>query len=249
MVREIVMCYKEDRRDVEVGFSTIFGQCVHLGQQVGTAESMPLITGQQCHCSNPPSKSSEEYFRKVITIPLLDHVQSTLGSQFSVAAVVSVSLIDIVPSICCSRKVSLNDALVTYADDLPSAELFEPELCRWKQKFQDMPVEERPSSLAQATKVCDPNYFPNVRLLLQIACTLPVTSCECEWNASVLRRLHNYMRASVGTEILSSLALLHVHYNTTVDLDEAVNIIIFTTSPPLHEAIVTHQALTSDHYC
>ena len=223
MVREIV-CYKEDRRDVEFDFSTIFGQCVHLGQRVGTAKSMPLITGRQCHCSNPPSKSSEEYFRKVIAIPLLDHVQSTLGFQFSVADVVSVSLIDIVPSICCSRKVSLNDALVTYADDLPSAELFERELCRWKQKFQDMLVEERPSSPAQAIKVCDPNYFPNVRVLLQIACTLPVTTCECERSTSALRCLHNYMRASVNTEILSSLALLHVHYNTTVDLNEAVDI-------------------------
>ena len=45
MVREIVKCYKEDRRDVEVGFSTIFGQCVHLGQRIGTAESMLRITG------------------------------------------------------------------------------------------------------------------------------------------------------------------------------------------------------------
>ena len=137
---------------MEVGFSTVFAQCVRLGQQVGIAESMPRITGRQCHRSNPPSKSPEEYFRKAITIPLLDHVQSTLESQFSAAALVSVSLIGIVPSICCTREVSLDDALVTYADDLPSAELFEPEFCRWKRKFQDMPEEERPSSLAQATR-------------------------------------------------------------------------------------------------
>ena len=121
-------------------------------------------------------------------------------------------------------EVSLKDALLTYADDFPSPELFEFELRRWKWKFQDMPEEERPSSPAQAIKVCDPNYFPNVRVLLQIACTLPVTSCECEQSASALRRLHNYMQASMGAERLSSLALLHVHYNTTVDLDEAVDI-------------------------
>ena len=39
--------------------------------------------------------------------------------------------------------------------------------------------------------------YPNIRVLLQVACTLPVTSCECERSASALRRLHNYMRASM----------------------------------------------------
>ena len=74
------------------------------------------------------------------------------------------------------------------------------------------------------TTFTDPDYFPNVSVLLQIACTLPVTSCECERSASALRRLHNYMRASMGTERLSSFALLNVHYDTPVDIDEAVEI-------------------------
>ena len=187
---------------MEVGFSSVFAQCVRLGQWVGTTESISRITGRQCHHSNPPSKSPEEYFRKAIAIPLLDHVQSTLESQFSAADLVSVSLIGIVPSICCTREVSLDDALVTYADDLRSAELFEPELRRWTRNFQDMPEEEKPSSSAQAINVCDPNYFPNITVLLQIACTLPVTSCECERSASALHCLHNYMRSSMGTERL-----------------------------------------------
>ena len=127
--------YKEERRDVEVGFSTVFAQCVRLDQCVGTAQSMPHITGRQCHHSNLPS-TPEEYFRKAIAIPLLDHIQSMLESQFSAAALVSVSLIGIFPFICCTWEVSLDDALTTYVDDLPSTALFEPELRRWKQKFK-----------------------------------------------------------------------------------------------------------------
>ena len=121
MVCEIFTCYKEEQRDVEVGFSTVFAQCVCFGQGVGSAESMPHITGRQSHHSNPPVKRPEKYFRKAIAIPLLDHVQSMLESHFSAVALVLVSLIGIVPSICCTRKVSLDDVLVTYADDLPSA--------------------------------------------------------------------------------------------------------------------------------
>ena len=43
-----------------------------------------------------------------------------------------------------------------------------------------------------------------------------------ERSASALRRLHNYMRASMGNSRLSSLALLHMHYDMDVDLDEVV---------------------------
>ena len=81
----------------------------------------------------------------------------------------------------------------------------------------------RPASPAAAIKECDSDSFPNISVLLQLACTLPVTSCECERSASVLRRLNNYMRASMGKSRLSHLALLHIHYDANVDLDEVVD--------------------------
>ena len=41
-------------------------------------------------------------------------------------------------------------------------------------------------------------------------------------SGSVLR-LNNYMRASMGKSRLSNLALLHIHYDTEVDLDRVVD--------------------------
>ena len=81
----------------------------------------------------------------------------------------------------------------------------------------------RPGSPAVAIKDCDTALFPNISILLQFTCTIPVTSCECERNASTLRRLNNYMRASMGKDRLSHLALLHIHYTTPVDLDTVVD--------------------------
>ena len=75
---------------------------------------------------------------------------------------------------------------------------------------------------AAAIKDCDSDLYPNIRVLLQVACTLPVTSCECERRASALRRLQNYTRASMRMSRLSSLALLHIHYDMHVNLDEVV---------------------------
>ena len=50
------------------------------------------------------------------------------------------------------------------------------------------------------------------------------TSCECERSASTLRRLNNFMRASMGKERLSALAMIHIHYDMVIDREEAVNI-------------------------
>ena len=185
---------------------------------------MPRIVRRQQHCSNPEVSSPKDYYKKTVAIPFLDHVLSTLDSQFSEAAKVASSLLGVVPSVCCSQEVNLDAALEKYHQDLPSVELFSGELRRWIKKVEKMPVEERPATAAQAIKVCDPDMFPNVSIILQITCTLPVTSCQCERIASALRRLHNYMRASMDEQRLSSLALMHMHYDKEVNLDRVVDL-------------------------
>ena len=157
-----------------------------------------------------------------VAIPLLDHIITSMKDRFSAAAIVASSLLGVVPSVCCSRDVNMEAAIEKYNDDLPSPELISTELRRWKARYCEMAEELRPSTPAAAIKDCDSDLYPNIRVLLQVACTLPVTSCECERSASALRRLHNYMRASMGMSRLSSLALLHIHYDMHVDLDEVV---------------------------
>ena len=68
------------------------------------------------------------------------------------------------------------------------------------------------------------------RARLQLCATIPATSCECERSASSLRRLHTHNWACTGQERLSSLALMHIHYQVKIDLDEVVN--LFATKHP-----------------
>ena len=121
------------------------------------------------------------------------------------------------------RDVDLKAAITKYSDDLQSPELFQMELARWKGRYLSMGPELRPASPALAINECDASLYPNTSVLLKIACTIPVTSCECERSVSTLRRLKNYTRASMGKSRLSSLAILHIHYDTTVDLDVVVD--------------------------
>ena len=67
-------------------------------------------------------------------------------------------------------------------------------------------------------------HYHNIRVILQLACILPVTSCECERSTSTMHRLHTYVRTSMTQEILSSSALLHIHNDVLIDLEKAVDI-------------------------
>ena len=68
------------------------------------------------------------------------------------------------------------------------------------------------------------DMYPNLHVLLRTFPTISVTSCECERLGSVLKRLHTYLRASIGQTRLSGLALLQVNYDANIDMDKVIDI-------------------------
>ena len=132
----------------------------------------------------------------------------------------------LVPSHFCKQQNAPNitNLAEMYEDDLPSPNLLPQEVMRWHHKFFGKDPVQCPDSCAKAIKVCDRDVFPNIHILLHIACTIPVTSCECERSASTLRRLHTYMRASMSQDRLLALAVVHIHYDMHVDTEKTVDI-------------------------
>ena len=233
IVIETIDTYRDERQVVNRGFGNIFEASVKLGDEVGASVSMPRIAIRQQHRSNPDYSSPRDYFRNTIAVPLLDHILSSLESQFSHALIVVSSLQGIVPTVMCStRKVDLAPAISMYEEDPPNPVLFPAEMQRWRKKYSVMPDDKRPSSPAQAIKDCNEVFFPNMCVLLKLACTLPFTSCECERSASALRRLHNYMRATMGNNRLSYLALLYIHYDTQSNVEHAYAVDLFAKMYP-----------------
>ena len=174
---------------------------------------------------NAEAETVEEWYRVNVAVPFLDHIIAELDSQFSAMAQTSSQLLGLVPSImCCQKDLDISEAVKLYHDDVPSPELFDQEFARWQDMYLHKVADKRPTTCASALKECDSHLFPNISVLLQIVCTLPVTSSECERNASALRRLHNFMRAGMTENRLTSLALMHIHYQHNVDIDTVVQL-------------------------
>lgn len=194
-----------------------------MGATVNVEPSKPRSCSRQRNRPNAATDSIEKWYKINVAIPFLDHITTELNSQFSSLANTVSKLLCLVPSVMCvSQNQDFSELVELYHNDLPSPELFDQEYTRWKFKFQN--IANKPSSCADAIKQCDAVSFPNIFILLQIACTVPVTSCECERNASALRALHTYLRTSMSVNRLTALALMHIHYSHIVDLDEVVDL-------------------------
>ena len=184
-----------------------------MGVSVNVEPSKPRTCIRQRNRPNAEAETTEEWYR------VCRFWITSFQRKFSAVAQTSSRLLGLVPSILCSQsEVDISETVQLYHDDLPSPELFDQEFSRWQDIYMHKAARHRPTTCAMALKECDNTLFPNLSVLLRIVCTLPVTSTECERNASVLRRLRNFMRAGMTENRLTSLALMHI----PVDLDTVV---------------------------
>ena len=166
-------------------------------------------------------------------IPLLDHMVSEMETRFGETHEQIVKLLALTPSVAALPNYSSNsiqELAQVYSADLPSASLLPTEYRRWKAKWTQVPEEDRISSLRPALPACDEDSYPNIQVLLRIACTLPVTVCENERSNSQIKLLKTYVRSTMSEDRLSGLAMMKIHRNKQLNMDTLVN--KFTTQHP-----------------
>ena len=137
------------------------------------------------------------------------------------------TLLILIPSIITKpdyHEETMADLTGLYRNDLPNPDIVDQELLLWKNKWSSTSAESRPSTLAECVKKCDEKRFPNVFVLLKIGSTLPVTSCEGERSFSAMRRLRHWLRRSMKTVRLTSLALMNINRDIAVDYDEVTRL-------------------------
>ena len=69
------------------------------------------------------------------------------------------------------------------------------------------------------------DVFPNLRIALQIMCTIGVSIASCERSFSKLKLILTYLRASMSETRLSDLAILSIEKQTleSIDFDEVID--------------------------
>ena len=219
-VEDVRQEYQHIRDDVENLTTQCFDDAKRMATAVGTEPEAPRTARVQRQLANASADNVEVAYRRNLVIPMLDEILAQMEARFQSVGASAGKLCGLLPSVLCSTDTAtdVTSIMETYSHDLASPEQLDVEVARWQRKFGPVPAPARPNNFASALSQCDQSSFPNIHLLLKIACTMPATSCECERCCSVLRQLSNYMRSTMGQERLFSLALLHIHYEKQIDL-------------------------------
>lgn len=81
-IESVKVALKGARSQVDILHEHAFEEAVRLGTMVGTEESSPHLAGRQQHRRNIPADTVTDYYKRNLTIPLLDHIISELDSHF-----------------------------------------------------------------------------------------------------------------------------------------------------------------------
>ena len=178
----------------------------------------PQTTGRQAHRSNPDVESAEDFFQITLFDEFVSHVVSELQDRFvnNPAHDTTCGLLQLLPQKCTASNgvlsKQLSEAVQYYSDDLPHPIAFSIEYEVWTRRWQSHEDHRSlPDRLSQVYNECSRIQFPNIKSLLQIALTLPVTSCECERSFSQLKLLKTTLRSTMSERRLSGLALMKIH--------------------------------------
>lgn len=229
-VADITQCIKDLRDTVDKAFHVWFQKARTMAQTLGVTIEKPRVAGRQTLRDNQPADTPEVYYRITVAVPFLDHLCTELQSRFQNSQLAGDGL-QLVPS-CIAQLpkgfTSLPDGIEGLASlweaDLPAIGGIQAEIHRWAVKWctaaESCPV---PTTLVEALKHCDSEYFPNIHKMLQLLCTLPITTAECERTNSSLRILKNFMRSTMVEDRLNGLALMCIHWGMTIDIEAAVD--------------------------
>ena len=208
-------------------FHTVEQMC----SKVGVEPSLPRRCGRHIHRSNVPADTPSAYYCRCVSIPLLDHLLSEIESRFSRHQQTALLGLSLIPSIMvylsleeCTTKIF--QLAEMYREDLPSRDCIDGELpcwwMKWQQKLSEHGQASLPSTPTHALRHAT-TMFPNIRALLSILCTLPVTSCSAERSFSAVKRIKTALRLSIGTERLTGLALLHIHRDIPLEISDVID--------------------------
>ena len=221
------------RNEVEQFHAKWFDKIKKLCEDSGIVLSLPRRCGRQIHRANTPADTPCEYYRRTITIPLLDHMLTELNSRFGQHQQTALLGLSILPSILVTLSAEKSDDTIvqlcqqySHSNDLPSPHCLESELHSWRLKWQQQLAEHGekslPRTLAQTLRQIS-SMYPNISAMVRLLATLPVTTCSAERSFSSLKRIKTAFRATMTTTRLSGLTLLHVHLDIPVNVDSAVD--------------------------
>ena len=227
----VLTSLREGRNTIDQQHDAWFQEIELMCRSVDVVPSIPRRCGRQLHRNNIPADDPRTYYRRCISVPLVDHLLAELETRFSPHHRVALLGLCLIPSALVTLpdpdvKIHLAKLVDLYEEDLAFPESVSHQMVSWKIKWQQQMEQHGKACLPTSPSQALPHatsLYPDIRVLLLVSCTLPVTSCSSERSFSTLKRIKTYLRSTCGNERLTSLALMHIHRDVPVSSQEMVD--------------------------
>ena len=221
----------EMQRDIDARHHELYDESVQLAASIGIQPSMPRVVQRQVHRANAPAATPEEYYKINLTRAFLDHCCQHIDRRFQEEVYSCYKGLYITPAVmldsAASWKANVLDFCNYYRADLPNVGGLDAELVMWEHLW----VNERnrngniPDRVSEALAVVEQQAFCNIYTILQILCTIPISSATCErLDISTLRYIKTYLRNTMTQDRLNGLALMYVHRDKHINLDQVIDL-------------------------
>jgi hypothetical protein len=228
-IENVIDVLNKMRSNSDDKFNIIFEGSHATLDELGCDVSISRCIKKQNNRNNIPSTYLQEYYKRSVFIPFLDHMTTHLSKCFLNHKEIISSLETLLPNhISNTSKGPSRECLDLYSSVLPDSGALKEEFLLWKTKCLKIDKNERPSNALQLLSECDGIFYPNIRKMLEILVTLPISTATAERTFSSLRRIKTYLRPTTSESRLFGLALLSIHNDISVNPDEVVSKLQFS---------------------
>jgi hypothetical protein len=172
------------------------------------------ILEQECLEDDSTLETLKKQYSQALDFYILE-----IGRRFNIEKLKPI--VDIYDLICDDelRVKDFKESLQNYTKFL-NLDMLDKELTMWY-TFKKLKKMKNFDSIIDVLK--DSAYggtFPQIRLLVRIYLTLPITSASCERAFSALKRIKTYLRTKLGENRLNSLAIINIEKD---NLEECID--------------------------
>ncbi|XP_043195671.1 52 kDa repressor of the inhibitor of the protein kinase-like [Amphibalanus amphitrite] len=195
-------------QDAREEFPAVMKKAAALADKLDIPVIAPRGSSRQVHRPNSSvSSDPETNYRINVFNPFIDQMIKELKERFPEDHP-GLQLEGVLPARIGTADLSaVVECAEAYHKDLPSPVNLRSELVLWRAMVAS--ATNRPQTVGDAFRMA--GSLPNVKTLLQILMTLPVTSCSAERSFSTLKRVETEQRTTMGESRLESLILMSAH--------------------------------------
>ena len=218
----VVLTQLNAERNDPLVWDALFEEASSLADKFDLQPTMPRRAPRQQNRANLPANTPSEYWKRALFYVFMDHLIQQLDERL-LGAEDRYQAFFLLPF----RLQRLDDAKIasiyeTFKTDIPGDfDFFKAEVARWQLKW-GMNA-NLPSSIVETLDTTNKALYPSMHAIFLVLLTMPVATATVERSFSVLKRVKTYLRSTMGQERLSSLALLHIHREVEINVDQIIN--------------------------